>query len=45
MKWSKSEDVTKDKVSCEVKKILHSFKCLHQWYVLIDEETLLNACL
>ena len=45
MKWSKSEDVTKGKVSCEAKKILQFQKCLHQWYVLIDEETLMNAYL
>lgn len=46
MKWSKSEDVTKDKVSCEAKKILHSFRSVFlSGNVLIDEESLLNAYL
>lgn len=46
MKWSKSKDVTKDKVSCEAKKILHSFRSVFlSGNVLIDEEPLLNACL
>lgn len=46
MKWSKREDVTKDNVSCEAKKILHSFRSVFiSGNVLIDEEALLNACL